>query len=115
MGSWTCIIVNFSGGKTASDWRAALRGYEFPMRVECYTRAEAVLERLENGEVGAMVVFANKNSTELEMVLDGFQKLVGCSPDHQAAICDEPQPRVNTRATIMKMDFHFVILMNSGE
>jgi tetratricopeptide (TPR) repeat protein len=92
MGSWTCIIVNFSGGKTASDWRAALRGYEFPMRVECYTRAEAVLERLENGEVGAMVVFANKNSTELEMVLDGFQKLVGCLPDHQAAICDEPQP-----------------------
>jgi|GEM_PF-2047067 len=92
MGSWSCIIVNFSGGKSASEWRAALRGHEFPMRVECYTRADAVLERLENGEVGAMVVFANKNTTELELVLDGFQKLVGCLPDHQAVICDEPQP-----------------------
>jgi tetratricopeptide (TPR) repeat protein len=90
--NWTCLIINFGSSRTAHDWRTALRGFEFPMQVEYYTRPESACERMENGGVAAMVVFADENTAALESVLNAFQRQVGCLPDNQAIVSEEPSP-----------------------
>jgi tetratricopeptide (TPR) repeat protein len=86
------MIVNFGASRTAHDWRSALRGYEFPMAIEYYTRVESACERMENGGVAALVVFADENTSALEAVLNSFQKNVGCLPDNQAVVSEDPSP-----------------------
>lgn len=89
---WTCLIVDLTGAGLAEAWPAVIQAHDFAIAVKTASSLVEAQALLGAGQVLTQVIFANSPSGDVQALLKSFQSNVGCIPDFQAIVCDEPDP-----------------------
>lgn len=89
---WTCLLVDFSASSLDTTWLEESTKHDFGTKVYYTKNLEEARIILGSGKVLTMIVFAKQNSGEIAALLREFQIQVGCLPEFQAIVCNDPPP-----------------------
>jgi tetratricopeptide (TPR) repeat protein len=91
--TWNCLLIDLTGNAALRLEQSNALGRPFAIPLNIVGGIEEADIIMNTGTVGAMVVFSNQFDLDLETILRNFQEKVGCIPESQLIIIDDPAPR----------------------
>jgi len=91
--TWKCLIVDLSNPNRVDTWQNDVQGQDFGCEIVYVTTVAEAMAVFPSGTVAVLAVFTTQASEEIQSLLKGFRNHVGCVPEFQVVICDDPDPR----------------------
>ena len=90
--NYHCLLVNFSSQVKTEELKEKFEGQELPLGVLVADNELGAKEFFSSNSIAGLVIFTDDYKAEIKELLNVFNHSVGCLPEFQIIICDDPSP-----------------------